>query len=138
MIENIEDHRWMLKESLEPEFRALINSNLCFEALVTSCHLDNLNVLLSRYPQLRVVIDHAGKPDILNRDFSRWSEQMRQLAQYPTVFCKLSGLVTEVGSHWQIDQLRSYLDHIIRVFGAKRVMWSSDWPVCTLVASYSA
>ena len=96
--------------------------------------------LIERYPKLRVVIDHCMKPQIRESvdegAFSRWAEGMSRLAAETGAFCKLSGLVTEAGENWRLEDLRPYADHVLAAFGAERVMWGSDWPVCRLRASY--
>ncbi len=61
---------------------------------------------------------------------------MRTAAHNPRARCKLSGLVTEAGTHWTIETLRPYFDHLLDCFGAQRLMWGSDWPVVNLAGSY--
>jgi L-fuconolactonase len=66
-----------------------------------------------------------------------WAAQIRELAAYPNVFCKLSGMVTEADWRtWSVDHLRPYAEVVLDAFGADRVMFGSDWPVCLLAASY--
>ena len=57
---------------------------------------------------------------------------------FPNVYCKLSGLVTEADwQAWKPEHLTPYLDVAFECFGADRLMIGSDWPVCTVAASYS-
>jgi L-fuconolactonase len=64
---------------------------------------------------------------------------MTQIASFPNVYCKISGLVTEADwSHWKPEDFKIYLDTIVEVFGFERIMYGSDWPVCTLAATYEA
>lgn len=137
MIQDIEDVDWMLKDTLAPAFQALIDHDLTFDALTFPKHLPNLATLLSRYPQMRVVVDHCSKPDIANNQFKPWADAMAQIASDSDAFVKLSGLVTEASPNWQVDDLKPYVDHLIRHFGPDRMIWGSDWPVCTLAASYA-
>ena len=66
-----------------------------------------------------------------------WQELMREVALHRNVYCKLSGMMTEADPlNWSIEQLRPYADHVMEQFGAERVMFGSDWPVCLLAASY--
>ncbi len=61
-----------------------------------------------------------------------------ELAQFPNVVCKISGLVTEADHQtWTPEDLKPYIDHTISSFGWERVMFGSDWPVCLLAASYA-
>ncbi|SMX38212.1 amidohydrolase family protein [Octadecabacter ascidiaceicola] len=136
MIQNIEDDTWMLRDTLRPAVAAMINHNLTFDALVMPRHLDHLKTFLARYPDLRVVIDHCAKPEIRNYTFEPWASQITELAGFPNVFCKLSGLVTESREDWVSEDLTPYVEHVRKAFGPDRVMFGSDWPVVNLASSY--
>ncbi len=136
MIQDIDDDNWILNKRLEPAIRALIAADLTFDALTLPRHLVNLLQLLTEHNGMRVVIDHGSKPQIKCRQYSDWAMNMKKLASETNAFCKLSGLVTEAGADWTIDDLRPYVNHLLDVFGPRRLIWGSDWPVCTLAASY--
>jgi L-fuconolactonase len=88
-------------------------------------------------PDLRFVIDHMAKPPIARREFRDWANQLRPIAAFKNVYCKLSGLVTEASwSDWKVHDLRPYVDHVLDLFGPERMMFGSDYPVCLLAASY--
>ncbi len=142
MIQDIADDNWMLRADVQWAFSALIDLNLTFDALGFSRHLNNFHTMFHRYPRLRVVVDHCMKPQIGKRGaedagFAVWAAGMARIAQDSGAFCKLSGLVTEAGDGWTVDSLRPYAAHVLSIFGANRVMWGSDWPVCLLQASYA-
>lgn len=137
VIQGIADVNWMLKPGLDPIFTWLIDNDLSFDALVKPIHLDALYVLVQRYPELRVVVDHGAKPDIAADAFEPWSEKIQKISEYSTTFCKISGLVTEAGQDVSYEKLSRYMNHLVTCFGAQRLMWGSDWPVCTLRASYA-
>ncbi len=136
MIQDIEDDNWMLREDLEPAFKALIGADLTFDALTLPRHLKNLHILISRHPEMRVVIDHASKPLISDGIIDDWADDMSALARDTNAYCKMSGLVTEAAENWTHANLVPYVDHLLDMFGPKRLIWGSDWPVCTLAASY--
>lgn len=136
MIQDIPDPDWMLKPELDPAFQALIEHELCFDALVHPKHLANLHTLLKRYPKLKCVIDHGAKPAIHAQQFEDWAEAMRKLASETQAYCKLSGLVTEAGKDWSAQQLKPYAGVLLQAFGAERLMFGSDWPVIKLAANY--
>jgi L-fuconolactonase len=136
MIQDIPDPEWMLRPELDWAFRAVIAHDLAFDALTHPKHLPNLRRLLDRYPGLRVVIDHGSKPDIARQDFGDWARDMAAIASDTTALVKLSGLVTEAGPGWEVDDLQPYVDHLLGTFGAGRMMFGSDWPVVTLASSY--
>lgn len=136
MIQDIPDPEWMLRADLAPAFEAMITADLTFDALTLPKHLKALHQLLHRYPEMRTVIDHGSKPQIANASPENWFEDMADLAETTHAFCKLSGLVTEAGDNWSTETLRPYVEHLISTFGAGRLIWGSDWPVCTLAATY--
>ncbi|MDH2431735.1 amidohydrolase family protein [Pokkaliibacter sp. MBI-7] len=137
MLQDIADTDWMLRAELHPAYEAMTEAGLVFDALVTPRHLPSLLQLLRRYPELRVVIDHAAKPQIRDAAFQPWAEQMAQLAAETQACCKLSGLVTEAGERWSVADLQPYVDHLLQTFGSERLLWGSDWPVCLLAADYA-
>ena len=139
MIQDIPDVDWMLRDDVQWGFRAVCDLGLCFDALGFPQHLANFQALLSRYPDMRVVVDHCMKPQIRDHsevNFKLWADGMSRLAE-AGAYCKLSGLVTEADEDWSLADLQPYAAHVLSAFGASRVMWGSDWPVCRLRAEYS-
>ena len=137
MIQDIEDVDWMLNAEFTPVFNAIKNNNLVFDALTKPIHLPNLRRLLLRHPKLRAVIDHGSKPVIAAREFEPWAVEMALIAKNSKACVKLSGLVTEAKENWSIDDLKPYVDHLFTYFGADRIIWGSDWPVCNLASDYT-
>lgn len=138
MIQDIKDVNWMRRIDVQWGFQALVDLDLTFDALGFSRHLANFHSILTRYPDLRAVIDHCMKPQIGDHpaDWQTWRDGMTRLARDTNAYVKLSGIVTEANNGWSVDDLRPYADLILTEFGANRVMWGSDWPVCQLRASY--
>ncbi len=136
MIQDIPDDDWMLKPELDWAFRALIAHDVAFDALGFPRHLSRFIALFKRYPDLRIIVDHCMKPQIADRAFDDWAPGIRRIAEETSAWCKLSGLVTEASENWTVDDLRPYVDHVLDCFGPQRVVWGSDWPVCTLRATY--
>ena len=137
MIQEIEDPEWMLDQRLAPVFEALIEQDLCFDALVKPEHLPYLLELLRRYPALKMVIDHGAKPRIAAAEWAPWAEDMARIASGAAVYCKLSGLITEAAPQQTDADIRPYFDHLLRLFGAERLLWGSDWPVLNLAGDYA-
>ena len=137
MLQDIEDTDWILRQDIQTGINAMVAADLSFDALVQPRHLRQLLEFYTRHPDLRLVIDHAAKPAIATGAWQPWADDIAQIARETSAFCKLSGLLTEARSDWQIDDLRRYVDHIIVCFGAKRVMWGSDWPVVNLAGCYT-
>jgi L-fuconolactonase len=139
MIQDIADDAWMHRPDVQWAYRALIDNDLTFDALGFPRHLDHFLQLLKRYPDLRVVVDHGMKPQIHGHPvgFEAWREGMRRIAGETRVCVKFSALITEARADWTVEHLRPYAAHIFSVFGAERVMWGSDWPVCRLRGEYA-
>jgi L-fuconolactonase len=138
MIQDIADAQWMHRPDVQWAYEAIVDLNLTFDALGFPQHLDPFLKLFQRYPSMRTVIDHGMKPAIRDGAFEPWAEKIAVIAKETNVFCKLSGLATEARAGWDIETLRPYISHIVKAFGADRVMWGSDWPVLTLNGSYES
>jgi len=126
---------------LGPEFRRgiaqLAEYNLTYDLLLFPKHLPVAVKLVEEFPRQPFVLDHIAKPEIRRGLVSPWREDLKTLAGFHNVFCKLSGMVTEAEwNGWKPEDFKPYLDIVLEAFGPERVMIGSDWPVCTLAASY--
>ncbi|WP_213455599.1 amidohydrolase family protein [Rhizomonospora bruguierae] len=137
-LQAIPDPDWILAPAVGRGLRAIESADLVYEALVRPVHLSRLVEVVRRHPGLRIVVDHAAKPDIAADAFAPWASDLRRLAEAPTVVCKLSGLLTEAGTRTDAAALRPYVETVLEAFGPRRVLWGSDWPVVTTVADYPA
>ena len=139
MIQDLPDDNWMLRRDVQWAYEAIIDLDLTLDCLGFPRHLENFHKLLTRYPQMRAVIDHCMKPQLRNHsagEYKFWTDGMSRLADDTQAFCKLSGLVTEADTDWSLETLKPYTDHVLSAFGAQRVMWGSDWPVSRLRCEY--
>jgi L-fuconolactonase len=124
-----------------PEFRRgiaqLAEFGLTYDLLLFPKHLPVAVQLASEFPDQPFVLDHIAKPAIREGLISPWREDLKHLAEFPNVFCKLSGMVTEAKwKQWRPEEFHRYLDVVLAAFGTERVMIGSDWPVCTLSGDY--
>ncbi len=138
MIQDIPDPEWMLGGQVQWAYEAISGLDLTFDALGLPVHLKAFLTLLKRHPDMTVVIDHCMKPQIPDGVFDTWADGMSALADETQAYCKMSGLITEAGPDWSVEQLRPYTDKVLSRFGPDRVMWGSDWPVCRLRGEYGA
>jgi L-fuconolactonase len=117
--------------------RVLERHGVPFDLLFHVQHLHHVPWLARELPDLRMVIDHLSKPHIRNRILDNWIDNFRAAAQFPNVYCKLSGMITEADwVRWKPADLRPYVDAALHAFGPQRLMFGSDWPVCELAGSY--
>lgn len=139
MIQDIEDDGWMLRSDVQWAYQAITDLDLTFDCLGFPRHLDNFRTVLTRYPDMRAVVDHCMKPQIRNGvdvAFPVWADGLRRLADETGAMCKLSGIVTEADTDWSVSALQPYVDHVVSAFGPERIMWGSDWPVARLRLEY--
>ncbi len=136
-IVQAEPDGFLSRPAFERGIAELTARDLPYDVLVYARQIAAADDLVTRHPHQRFLLDHLGKPDIRGGEYEAWRRDFDELAARPNVWCKLSGLVTEADWRgWTPGQLRPYLDHALEAFGPTRLMVGSDWPVCTLAASY--
>nr|WP_221468737.1 amidohydrolase family protein [Cohnella thailandensis] len=137
MIQDMPDAGVILSPSYIEALQAYAAKGVPVDLLLKSDQLAEAVELAKRVPGLRGVIDHIAKPRIAEGRMEPWAEQIKELASYPNLYCKLSGMVTEADrSGWTSEQFVPYVRHVLECFGPDRVLFGSDWPVCLLAASY--
>jgi L-fuconolactonase len=137
MLHDIADDDWLVRPKLGAVFDAMTAHGLVFDALARPQHLSRVLTLCERHSSLTVVVDHIAKPLIAARRLDPWRDDIAAVARRPNAFCKLSGVVTEAAADWAVDDLRPYVDHVLKVFGPQRILWGSDWPVVDLGGGYA-
>jgi L-fuconolactonase len=128
---------FLARPAFQRGIAALTARDLPYDVLVYARQIAAADALVAQHPGQRFLLDHLGKPDIRGGQYEAWRRDFDRIAARPNVWCKLSGLVTEADwRRWTPGQLQQYLDHALEAFGPARLMVGSDWPVCTLAASY--
>ncbi len=130
------DPEWLLRPEVLRGLRAVAGSGLVYDLLVRSRELPAARHAAQALPQLSFVVDHAAKPAIAASKWEPWNSRIAALAALPNVTCKLSGLVTEASPNWTPADLGPYVTRLVDLFGPSRLLFGSDWPVCTLAATY--
>ncbi len=132
------DDRFLLQPDFLRGIGALEEFGLTYDILIFPKHLRAAAELVQRFPRQRFLLDHLAKPLIKSSSLQPWESGLRELARFPNVLCKLSGLVTEADwTEWKPEHITPYLDVAFDSFGPNRLMIGSDWPVCTIAGSYS-
>ena len=133
------DPAWIVRDDVRRGLRAVADAGLVYDLLVRSRELPAALAAVRALPELRVVVDHIAKPPIASGELEPWAAGMRELARLEHVSCKLSGLVTEADwTSWTAADVLPYASRVREWFGDERLIFGSDWPVCTLAASYDA
>lgn len=139
IVQDEPDDEFMLREDFRRGIAQLAEFDLAYDVLIYPRQLRAAIRLVEEFPHQRFVLDHIAKPDIAHATVEPWATGIRQLSQAPNVHCKLSGMVTEARwKTWRPDDFRPYLDMVFEAFMPGRLMIGSDWPVCTLSASYES
>jgi L-fuconolactonase len=137
VVQNEPDDWFMARPKFLRGISCLEAFDLVYDILIFARQLPAAIQLVRRFPNQRFVVDHIAKPQIAAQKLSPWSEHIRELARYPNVACKVSGMVTEANwQNWRPEHFRRYFDIVLEAFGARRIMYGSDWPVCLLAGSY--
>ncbi|WP_164156396.1 amidohydrolase family protein [Sandarakinorhabdus rubra] len=136
MLQDLPDDDAILAPAVQPALAAMAAHGLALDALIRPRHLPRLLAVRDRHPQLKIVIDHAAKPDIAGGDLAGWARDLAAVAADGFTHCKLSGLATEAAPGWTTADLKPVTDSVLAAFGPDRVMWGSDWPVLNLNGSY--
>jgi predicted TIM-barrel fold metal-dependent hydrolase len=116
---------------------ALSDYGLSFDICVLARQIPIAINLVSKCPDVAFILDHCGVPQVKEKRLDPWRAYITEIAQFPNICCKVSGLVAYADSkRWTAEDLRQFVEHTIASFGWDRVLFGSDWPVCTLSASY--
>ena len=108
-----------------------------FDVLIYVKHLRHVPTLVRKMPNLKMVINHLAKPQIVLNGLEAWQADFEACAAFENVWCKLSGMVTEADwQGWTPADLKPYIEIAINAFSPQRLMYGSDWPVCELAATY--
>ncbi|MFH8769576.1 MULTISPECIES: amidohydrolase family protein [unclassified Streptomyces] len=132
------DPQWLLRPDVRRGLAAVAEAGLVYDLVVLPHQLPACAKAAADLPRLTFVLDHLGKPPIASGEREPWAAELRVLAALPNTVAKLSGLVTEADpDSWTTEDLRPYADTALEAFGPERLMFGSDWPVCTLAATYA-
>ncbi|MFP5080812.1 amidohydrolase family protein [Pedobacter sp. JCM 36344] len=137
ILQGEQDRALMLKPAFLSGVQALAKHNFSYDILIYPDQLEYIPDFLGQFPDQRFVIDHIAKPDIKARNINEWAAGVRGLKSFDNLFCKVSGMVTEANwTSWKPEDFDPYLDVIYETFGAKKLMFGSDWPVCMVAGEY--
>ena len=135
--ETDEDPEWIINSGAIRGLKVIAERNLTFDFLARPNNLIYIPKIMNLVPNLRAVLDHIGKPEIAEKKIQPWLNDIRKISSIDNVFCKLSGMITEANQkNWRVEDLKPYVHHVLSLFGADRIMFGSDWPVCTLAGQY--
>lgn len=137
VVQTEADDRFMLRTDFVRGIGELQAFGFTYDILIYARQLPAAIELAGKFPRQKFVLDHIAKPAIKTKEIAGWERDIRELAKAANVWCKLSGMITEADwRNWQPGDLKPCLDVVFDCFGAERLMFGSDWPVCLLAGSY--
>jgi len=137
VVQSEPDDDFMLRDDFLDGISLLADYNHTYDILIVPKQLSAAFRLIQLFPRQKFIIDHIAKPDIKGKEIEEWKSAMNQLGLMDNVWCKVSGMVTEADwSGWRQSDFTPYLEVVFSAFGADKVVFGSDWPVCQLGASY--
>jgi L-fuconolactonase len=138
LVQDEPDDSFVQRRDFQRGLAAVGREGLVYDLLIHPRHLPHAIDLVREFPAQPFVLDHLAKPLIKKGVLSPWGEDLRVLGREPNVYCKLSGMVTEADwKDWKPEDFAPYLDVVLEAFGTDRLLFGSDWPVCTLAATYA-
>ena len=138
IIQDEPDLDFMLRPAFLHGISKLQEFGFTYDILIYPKHLPNAFTLAKSFPNQLFVIDHLAKPNIKSQETELWKKGLEKIASLENVHCKISGMVTEADwKSWEKEQFEPYIAIALEAFGIDRLMYGSDWPVCTLAAPYT-
>ena len=123
VVQSEPDERFLLQPEFLCGISMLEEFDLAYDILIYAKHLPVAAEFVARFPRQRFVLDHLAKPPIKSGALDSWARGIRELAAFPNVYCKVSGLVTEADwQAWKPEDMRPYLDVAFECFGPSRLM----------------
>jgi L-fuconolactonase len=136
-VHDEEDAEWLLRPEVQRGLAAVKAAGLAYDILVRSRELPAALQTVRAHPDTRFIVDHIAKPDIKAGELEPWASRMRPLADVPNICIKVSGMITEADwDTWTPPDLEPYVHRLLEWFGPQRLMFGSDWPVCTVAGTY--
>ena len=139
LIHTRPDPDWIVRDDVSASLSTLEAAHVPFDLVsVLPRHLEHVPAICESYPELTIVIDHLSKPPIGAADIEPWRTLIARAARYPNVYAKVSGLYPSSNDRdpCNIDDVRRIVQYAFEIFGAKRLMFGSDWPICEVAGGY--
>ena len=137
IVQDHPDSNYLARPQVDKTIKELGKRGLVFDVLTKTPELPGAIELVRNNPEVQFVLDHISKPYIAKSEFEPWASLIKEIASFENIVCKVSGIVTEANWHdWTEEDIKPYFEIILENFGAERLMYGSDWPVCTLAGNY--
>lgn len=137
VVQGEPDHNFLLRPNFLNGIAQLEQYNFTYDILVFPHQLGAVLEFVKKFPKINFVIDHIAKPYIKDGFYDGWANLMLAIGTQQNVYCKLSGMVTEADyKTWTSETIKPYMQLVLKAFGADRLLFGSDWPVCLVAGNY--
>jgi L-fuconolactonase len=137
VVQGEPDHNFLMRPDFLRGISYLEKYDYTYDILIFPHQMGATLEFVRQFPHQKFVIDHIAKPYIKDGFYDGWALMMKEIAKHQNVHCKLSGMITEAGyNSWTPQQIVPYMALTLQTFGAERVMYGSDWPVCLVAGNY--
>jgi L-fuconolactonase len=132
------DDAWILRPAVLETLSYIEKAGLTMDYVsVSPAQTKNVVTLAKKFPKLKIIVDHFAKPPIAAKEMEPWASSMKEIAAFPNVYTKLSGLNTASNlENWTVADWQPYVDLMVETFGVERIMMGGDWPVIVLGNTY--
>jgi L-fuconolactonase len=132
------DDAWILRPAVIETLSYIEKAGLTMDYVsVSPAQTKNVVTLAKKFPKLKIIVDHFAKPPIAAKEMEPWASSMKEIAAFPNVYTKLSGLNTASDlENWIVADWQPYVDLMVETFGVERIMMGGDWPVIVLGNTY--
>ena len=139
VVQDEPDEKFVLRDDFMRGIGKLKAYGLVYDILIFPHQLESSIELVKRFPEQVFILDHIAKPNIKDKQMSPWESDIKKLASFENVSCKISGMVTEADwLNWSAEDFKPYMEVVLEAFGTERLTIGSDWPVCTLAGEYGS
>ena len=130
------DPSWFTDPAILESYRVIADANVPVDFLANCTQLGPVGDLFTAVPDMTAILNHGGRPFVMTGELTQWRKDMKRIARDTSAYVKVSGLVERAGVEWQTDTLRPWVEAMIEDFGCERLIFSSNWPVMTLMSTY--
>lgn len=133
-----EEEDWITRQDVGVGLDTLGRHNIPFDLQASPEHLNYIRDVVPKHPGTNFIIDHNAVPPLGTGAMDKWKQDMADVAKFPNVFCKVSGIISDQQPDtWRKIDFQPIIDHVFSIFGVDRCIYGSDWPVFSMAeASY--
>ena len=124
---------WIRGALMPPLWQRCRELRVPMTILAPITRMPDVEALLARFPDLTVVIDHMADCPV---DQPQELDKLLRLCRYPEVFVKISHTWSLSRRPYPWLDAQEHVRRVYDAFGPRRLMWSTDWPVCLANTTY--